>query len=148
MTNPYGHVEDYYAVLGLSAEVRSHCVSCVQVPPSYSPPQATRPEIKAAYRELAKQHHPDKKNIHKKTFGEMQADLDGRRVRSHPRLHVCSASSVTCMLCSVFPHTIRGSCSEAADFRMVQAAWEVLSDAEKRKEYDGELAFFRQEQAK
>ena len=43
--------------------------------------QANRAQIKKAYRDLAKRHHPDKKNIHKKTFGEIQADLDGRRIR-------------------------------------------------------------------
>lgn len=92
-------VEDYYAILGVDNN-------------------ATRAVIKKAYRELAKTHHPDKKNIQNKTFGEIQADLDGRRV------------------------------SEAADFRLVQVAWETLSDEEKRKEYDVELTAYRAEQAK
>ena len=38
--------------------------------------------------------------------------------------------------------------SEAADFRMVQQAWEVLSDAEKRTEYDLQLKYYRAEQEK
>jgi curved DNA-binding protein CbpA len=31
---------------------------------------------------------------------------------------------------------------------MVQTAWEVLSDGEKRKDYDAELQYYRKEQAK
>jgi len=94
-----GGLQDYYVVLGLDIE-------------------ATRAEIKRAYRDLAKTYHPDKKNVNNKTFGEMEADLLGRRN------------------------------SEAYDFRLIQTAWETLADADKRREYDGELVLARQEHAK
>lgn len=92
-------IEDFYAILGVEDA-------------------ATRAEIKKAYRQLAKVHHPDKKGVDNKTFGDMMTDLDGRRI------------------------------SEAADFRLVQSAWETLSDEEKRKEYDADLKVYRVEQAK
>jgi len=38
--------------------------------------------------------------------------------------------------------------SEAHDFRMVQEAWDILSDEEKRSEYDLMLKYYRQEQEK
>jgi len=85
--------EDYYAVLGLEMT-------------------ATRAEVKKAYRDLAKYHHPDKK-----TFGAVQ-DMDGRRV------------------------------SLAFDFRLIQTAWETLSDDEKRAEYDVHIIQLRQDHAK
>ena len=75
-----GRIDDYYGILGLDTEVTFSCVTrrFVNVLVVL---QATRAQIKAAYRELAKTHHPDKKNLNKKTFGEIQADLDGRRMR-------------------------------------------------------------------
>ena len=121
------------------------------IPPASFLVQASRAVIKKAYRDLARTHHPDKKGVASKTFGEMQADLDGRRVRwrvrSSPLPHPLAWSSLVTAGLILFNPRVRIN-SEAHDFRMVQEAWDILSDEEKRSEYDLMLKYYRQEQEK
>ena len=90
------------------------------------PRDATREQIKRAYRRLAKEHHPDAAR------GDC-SPRDGGRARSGSRAGSGAASAGGGQGAS------SGEGGDARRFREAQEAYEVLCDEAKRRAYDREL---------